>query len=129
MQEIDHIAVIVHDADRSAQYYCERFGLRRAYDEELEELKVRLVHLEAGDVFLQLVQPTGPGPLMDDLSISGDSLHHICFRVARVDGFLSTMPGEANTSTFVGGGGRRACFLRNPPAGMRIELIEGALGT
>ncbi len=124
MQEIDHVAVIVQDADRSAQYYFDHFGLVLINDEQLVEPKVRLVHLKAGDVFLQLVQPTGPGPLMDDLNRLGESLHHVCFRVPQIDEFVATMPCEASPRTFVGGGGRRASFLKNPPTGTRIELIE-----
>ena len=65
-----------------------------------------------------------PGPLMDDLNRLGESLHHVCFRVPQIDEFVATMPGEASPRTFVGGGGRRACFLKNPPTGTRIELIE-----
>lgn len=125
MQEIDHVAVIVHDADLSARYYIDHFGLRRVLEQELTEPKVRLVHLQAGDIFLQLVQPTGPGNLMDDLSAFGESLHHVCFRVEKIEAFVGTMPEETDPRTFVGGGGRRACFLKSPPTGTRIELIEG----
>jgi catechol 2,3-dioxygenase-like lactoylglutathione lyase family enzyme len=127
MQEIDHVAVIVHDADLSARYYIDHFGLRRVLEEELAEPKVRLVHLQAGDIFLQLLQPTGPGRLMDDLSTFGESLHHVCFRVEKVEAFVATMPKETAPRIFVGGGGRRACFLKNPPTGTRIELIEGVV--
>lgn len=124
MKEIDHVAMIVSDADHWAEYYSKHFGLEQTGDEELAEPRARLVHLRAGKVMLQLVQPRGRGRLMDDMLHFGDSLHHLCFRVSDLQGFLAALPGEATTRTFVGGGGRRACFLTNPPASVRIELVE-----
>ena len=124
IEEIDHVAMIVRDAEEWAQYYIGKFGLRRIADEELADPNAKLVYLEAGNVVLQLLEPRGPGELMDDLSRSGDAWHHVCFRVADLDGFLRGLPGGGDAKTFVGGGGGRACFLSKTPVGARIEVIE-----
>ena len=124
--EIDHISVLVTDADRAAQYYKAQFGLESGPDEIVQAANVRLLHLDCGNVWLQLAQPVGPGPLRNELAAAGTGLHHVCFRVPSIEKFVEMLPGEVSNDSFVGGGGRRAYFLKRPPAGMRIELIEAS---
>ena len=124
MAEIDHVALIVSDAEQWAQYYAGNFRLERVSDEELTDPNVKLVYLQAGKTVLQLVEPRGPGKLMDDLSRTGDAWHHVCFRVRDLDEFFLGLPGEGGAQTFIGGGGRRACFLSSAPGGVGIEVIE-----
>jgi hypothetical protein len=60
------------------------------------------VHLDVGNVDLQLVQPTGPGWMADDLARSEPGLHHVCFGVSSVSGTLKAL-GETDEGTFTGG--------------------------
>ena len=78
---VDHVALLVADIDRALPDFVGRLGLRVASDETLTDPAVRLVHLDTGNVDLQLVQPVGPGRLQDDLGRAGPGLHHICFGV------------------------------------------------
>ena len=73
---------------------------------------------------LQLVQPTGPGPIADFLAAQGEGLHHICLAVEDIPATLRRLPGQEGVRVGMGGRGRRACFLAAPPNGLRIELTE-----
>ena len=65
---------------RVCLYFEGRLGLSLVHQEELEEPRVRLTYLDAGNVFIQLVEP------LDDDSVAaawlrehGDGVHHLCF--------------------------------------------------
>lgn len=120
---VDHVAVLVPDADAARSELGSRFGLTAVSDERLDGPGARLVHLDAGNVDLQLVQPLGPGRLADDLDRQGPGLHHLCFGVPGLPAALASL-GEPADGTFRGGQGRPACFLTSRPAGLYVELIE-----
>lgn len=123
LRGVDHVAVLVRDADAALGELGARFGLTAASDETLADAAVRLVHLDAGNVDLQLVEPLGPGRVADDLARRGPGLHHVCFGVPGLPSALAGL-GEPAEGTFRGGQGRPACFLTSRPAGLYVELIE-----
>jgi len=127
LRGVDHVAVLVSDIDAAVADFSRKFGLGIASDESLAQPAVRLVHLDAGNVDIQLVQPRGPGKLADDLERSGPGLHHVCFGVSALDNALADL-GEPDGSVFYGGQGRRACFLAKYPGPLSVELIEFADG-
>lgn len=76
---VDRIAIIVRDIEKTARFYTHVLGLRR----HLETFKLdagsnhrsggmRVSFIDAGGVWLALVQPVGPGPLMEYLERKGD---------------------------------------------------------
>jgi methylmalonyl-CoA/ethylmalonyl-CoA epimerase len=119
---VDHVAVVVADIEQALASF-EKFGFRVASDESLAQPPVRLVHLDAGNVDLQLVQPLGPSGLADDLRERGPGLHHVCFGVPGLAESLADLE-EPDEAAFTGGQGRRACFLSSRPSQLQIELIE-----
>jgi methylmalonyl-CoA/ethylmalonyl-CoA epimerase len=123
LRGVDHVAVLVPDIDAALGELGRRFGLTAASDETLDGTAVRLVHLDAGNVDLQLVEPIGPGKLADDLERQGPGLHHVCFGVPGLPSALAEL-GEPADGAFRGGQGRPACFLTSRPGGLYVELIE-----
>jgi methylmalonyl-CoA/ethylmalonyl-CoA epimerase len=105
---VDHVAVLVPEIEPALTEFSALFGFELVADEVLADPAVRLVHLDAGNVDIQLVQPLGPGRLT--LSDALADLH------------------EPDSGIFVGGQGRRACFLGSRPSQLNIELIEFAGG-
>jgi methylmalonyl-CoA/ethylmalonyl-CoA epimerase len=124
---VDHVAVLVPEIEPALTEFSALFGFELVADEVLADPAVRLVHLDAGNVDIQLVQPLGPGRLADDLSVRGAGLHHLCFGVPDLSDALADLHEPAGAS-FVGGQGRRACFLASRPSQLNIELIEFAGG-
>jgi catechol 2,3-dioxygenase-like lactoylglutathione lyase family enzyme len=120
---VDHLAVLVADIDEALPEFLDGLGLTLVSDETLSEPAVRLVHLDAGNVDLQLVAPLGPGRIQDDLGRTGPGLHHVCFGVADLVGALNGL-GQPLDGMFTGGQGRPACFLSSRPSQVFIELIE-----
>jgi len=121
---IDHVAVLVRDIEASLPEFVALLGAEPSSDETLIDPPVRLVHFNAGNVDLQLVQPTADGGLARDLGRVGEGLHHVCFRVADLDDARTRFPSAL--PPFTGGSGRAACFLGDRPSGLYVELIERA---
>jgi len=124
---VDHVAVLVPEIESALAEFSGLFGFELVADEVLADPAVRLVHLDAGNVDIQLVQPLGPGRLADDLKGNGAGLHHLCFGVPALSDALADL-NEPGGAVFLGGQGRRACFLSRRPSQLYIELIEFADG-
>ncbi|MGH7956322.1 MAG: VOC family protein, partial [Opitutaceae bacterium] len=88
---------------------------------------IRLTHLDAGAVHLQLVEPlTASHPLQEWLKQHGAGLHHVCFKVDDVGAALADFP-EMGLPTAAavhqGTQGKRALFLdRAATQGVLVEV-------
>jgi methylmalonyl-CoA/ethylmalonyl-CoA epimerase len=121
---VDHIAILVRDIDASLPYYVSTLGLPLVHDERLSDPPVRLAYLDCGNVFIQLVEPLGNGVAATLLEVQGEGFYHVCYAVADIERVLaSTEPGIVS-SIFLGGRGRRACFLAGTPNRVVVELTE-----
>jgi catechol 2,3-dioxygenase-like lactoylglutathione lyase family enzyme len=125
---VDHVGLVVRDADAAATFYVRDLRLPVLLDEVLHERAARLVWIDAGNVLVQLVQPIGPGAVADFLETRGEGLHHVCFVVPWIDHALTAIDADTIDGIFLGGRGRRACFLRNRPAGLLVEIYEDGAG-
>lgn len=128
---LDHVGIVVADADIAANSFMESLGLEIEHDERLSNIGVRLVYLACRtrsslggpSSTIQLVQPIGPGPVADHLAEYGEGLHHVCFGVTVLDAVLRRS-GEVSPQPFLGGKGKRACFLARRASGVLVELVE-----
>jgi methylmalonyl-CoA/ethylmalonyl-CoA epimerase len=123
---IDHVAILVRDIDASLPYYTEQLGFRLTGDERTQASGgVRLAYLDAGNVSIQLVSPTGAsGPIADYLASHGEGLHHICFTVDDIDQTIAKFAPGQDVPVSVGGRSRRTAFLPARPNGLITELTE-----
>jgi methylmalonyl-CoA/ethylmalonyl-CoA epimerase len=124
VDHVDHVSIMVRSIDASIAYYRDQLQLPVVSDQSLSDLGVRLVLLDAGGTFLQLVEPTAPGPLNDDLDRQGECLHHICFAVKDIDATIARLSPEQPVAVAIGGRGQRVAFLPSSPNGVRTELTE-----
>jgi len=127
---IDHVGIVVDDADAAAVLFAGRFGLEIVNDEVVDDIGVRLVYLAGSDrnaiTAIQLVEPVGPGPIKEELDKRGEGVHHICLAVTDLDATLAAQDGEDSRGIFTGGRGRRCSFLKKYACGSLIELVEVA---
>lgn len=128
---VEHVAVAVRDADSAAVWYHSRLGLEVVRDEKLPEIGVRLVYLMAGTTrhrswttAIQLLEPLGDGAVEEFLARQGEGLHHVCFVVDDIRSTTDADAYERGAAIFRGGRDRRACFLRQSPNGVLVELTE-----
>lgn len=126
-RRIDHVGVLVRDADIAAARFVAQLGLERGIDWTEPDGRFRLLYLEAGDTTLQLVQPLAEGPLATALATSGEGLHHVCFAVDDLDRSLTDLAAPTISDPYLGGKGTRVCFLADRTHGVLVELTEGGL--
>ena len=79
--QLDHIAILVHDTEEALTFYRDKLGLKVRLSESFSETNLRLTHLDLGNLDLQLVEPLTPDhPLKAVLDERGEGLHHLCLR-------------------------------------------------
>ena len=80
-KKLDHIAIAVRNTEDALTFYRDTLQLAVLFSEELENVGVRLTHLDMGNVELQLVEPLGPDhPISKFLDERGEGLHHLCWQ-------------------------------------------------
>ena len=115
-KHLDHIAILVKNTDEALKFYQETFGLEYKLSEVIEEVGVRLTHLDLGNIDLQLVEPlTEDHPLAAQLSERGEHLHHLCLKVDDVPTEMNRWPElglqAKNPKPHRGPNGRAAAFM------------------
>jgi methylmalonyl-CoA/ethylmalonyl-CoA epimerase len=80
IKSIDHIAIVVKDLDQAIKSYGDMFGFTLVNKMEFPGGDSIVANIKAGDVTLELFQPTKPGSNFDKfLQEKGGGLHHISF--------------------------------------------------
>ncbi|WOO40207.1 methylmalonyl-CoA epimerase [Rubellicoccus peritrichatus] len=88
--KIDHLGIAVQDLDETVKYYENALGLHCHGREEVASQKVRTAFFEAGDVHIELLEPTAPdSPIAKFLEKSGEGIHHIAFHTDDIGGQLA----------------------------------------
>lgn len=126
LRRLDHVAVLVRDTDEALLFYSGRLGLAVASSEEIPSPHVRLTYLDAGNAYIQLVQPLdGDSPLTVWLDEHGEGLHHICFGVDDVAGAVGQLSDPGAEISLGQGRGRVSSFISvGGSHGVRIECTE-----
>lgn len=84
--KIDHIGIAVHSLDETIPYYENVLGLKCHGREEVESQKVKTAFFEAGEVHIELLEPTSPeSPIAIFLEKKGPGIHHIAFGTDNID--------------------------------------------
>ena len=129
--KLDHVGIAVESLDGSLEIYGQ-LGIREARREEVPSQRVRTAFLPAGDVRIELLEPTSEdSPISKFLERRGPGIHHLCFAVDDLDGTLARLSRQGyrllNPIPVPGAGGKRVAFL-HPEAGggVLIELTEHA---
>jgi methylmalonyl-CoA/ethylmalonyl-CoA epimerase len=125
LRRLDHVAVVVRSTEDAVRYYGGHLGLPVHSTEEIDVPHVRLTYLDAGNAFLQLVEPLDPAsPLGAWLDEHGEGLHHICFGVDDVATAVSALSDGA-APTLGQGRGRVSGFVAAEGThGVRIECTQ-----
>ena len=95
VSKIDHIAIVVKDADEALKVYSEMFGFEvvETIDGPAGEFKAVLVRV--GDITLEFLQPlTGEGSFARFLKERGGGLHHVSFATNNINNDLKTLKAQ-----------------------------------
>jgi methylmalonyl-CoA/ethylmalonyl-CoA epimerase len=126
LRRLDHVAVAVRDTEDALRYFRDRLGLRVARAEELDSPHVRLTYLDAGNAYIQLIEPlAADGDLARWLDEHGEGVHHICFGVDDVLAAAGELSLDGASPTAGSGRGRVSAFVPGAVAhGVRVECTE-----
>ncbi|GBD28311.1 hypothetical protein HRbin31_00326 [bacterium HR31] len=128
---LDHVALAVRDLQAALRVF-ETLGFRCARVEEIPSEEVRVAFLSAGEVVLELVEPTSEnGAVGRFLAARGEGVHHVALRVpdlrqslerAAAAGLAVVPPAPRS-----GARGSQVAFLHpRTTHGVLIELVQHA---
>ena len=126
LRRLDHVAIAVRDTERALEYFAGALGLAVVSSEEIPVPRVRLTYLDAGNAYVQLVQPLDPdSELAAWLGENGEGIHHICFGVDDVAGAVRALSDPGAEVVLGKGRGRVSSFVTAAGShGVRIECTE-----
>lgn len=122
---IHHLALAVNDADAAAQAWRRAFGLT-SISQATDTPETRRVRLDFGNCALDMMSPTGPGPLADFLKNHGEAPYHLAFEVADLDATARFMDRHGVTvgSRNEDSDGARLDLDASLASGVPIRLIQ-----
>jgi methylmalonyl-CoA/ethylmalonyl-CoA epimerase len=126
VRRLDHVAIVVRNTADALEFYEARLGLRVHSTEVIGTPHVRLTYLDAGNAYLQLVEPLdGASSLATWLDENGEGLHHVCFGVDDVEQAVASMSDPDAEIVLGNGRGRVSSFVTAAGShGVRIECTE-----
>ena len=82
LNQIDHVAIAVHDLEAAIEYYGKAFNAEVCHREIVEKDAVEEALIRVGESYIQLTTGTTPdSPISKFLDKKGEGIHHIGYRV------------------------------------------------
>lgn len=124
---LDHIAIAVSKLDEALQIYEKILGLKIEKIRVVEDQKVRLAFLSAGETKIELLEPTtAESAVARFIEKRGEGIHHIALKVTDIEGFLKQLKEKGivlvDEKPRVGAEGGKIAFLH--PKSLKNVLIE-----
>jgi methylmalonyl-CoA/ethylmalonyl-CoA epimerase len=129
--QVDHIAVVVSDLERSIGYYQGYFGYvwdGQIYVDMLQMARIAFIEPADSNFKIELTQPTcEDSPLTGPLK-RGTRISHICYRVSNIEEALHRFVElgsriVSDPKPAVAFSGRRVAFVFTPDREI-VELLE-----
>lgn len=90
--QIDHIAIVVRDLERTIDLYVNTLGFTQVYRETVQDQGIEAVGLQAGESIIELLRPLDENSAI--AKYRGDAetkLHHTAYRVADLQAELARL--------------------------------------
>jgi methylmalonyl-CoA/ethylmalonyl-CoA epimerase len=126
IRRLDHVGVAVRSTSEALEYFSGHLGLAVTHTEDLDNPPVRLTLLDAGNVFVQLLEPLeADSELSLWIETRGEGVHHICFAVDDVASAVTALGDPAQEPPPLGSGrGRVAGFIVGARHNVLVECTE-----
>jgi methylmalonyl-CoA epimerase len=127
--QIDHLGIAVRSLDTALQFYEQHLGFPTAHRETVEQEKVNVAMLPAGESRIELLEPTEPDSVIAKfIDKRGEGLHHVALKVrdltATVDR-LKSQGARLLNDPRLGAGGHIYVFVHpSSTGGVLLELIQ-----
>lgn len=130
MLSIDHLGIAVKSLSSAKSLY-EKLGMSVSPEETVEQEKVRVVMIPAGESRLELLEATSEdSTIAKFIAKRGEGLHHVCMRVPDLPQAVSNLKQSGvrlvSEEIKTGAGGHRYIFVHPASTGgVLLELVEG----
>ncbi len=92
LEKVEEIAIAVEDADESADFFEDLFGLSFEAEWEIPSDDMRVKSANLSGTQIQMLEPTSSGGVIAKfLENKGEGIHHICFKVKNLDDLVERL--------------------------------------
>jgi methylmalonyl-CoA/ethylmalonyl-CoA epimerase len=129
---IDHVAIVVKDAEAAIALYTQTLGFSLVYREIVEDQGIEAIGLRTGDAVIELLRPLSEDSPVARFRGDADSkLHHTAYRVGDIRAELARLKDAGirliDETPRRGAHGNTIAFLHpKSTAGVLIELCQPA---
>jgi methylmalonyl-CoA epimerase len=130
--QIDHVAIVVKDLERTIDLYTKTLGFEQVYREVVADQGIEAVGLRAGESIIELLRPLDESsPVAKFRGDAETKLHHTAYRVNDIEAELARLKASGvrllDEHPRKGAHGNRIAFLHpKSTAGVLIELCQPA---
>ena len=126
---IDHLGIAVSSLEKALGFYEQQLGLKVSLRETVDQEKVKVAMLPAGDSRIELLEATGPDSVIAKfIEKRGEGLHHVAVKVPHLASIVTRL--KANGARLLndprpGAGGHLYVFVHpSSTGGVLLELIQ-----
>lgn len=130
VEKIDHIGIAVQSLDDSLPFYLDTLQLKLQGIEEVESENVNVAFIEAGNVKLELLEPTSStSAIQTFIDKQGPGIHHVALGVKDIAGRIAELKKKGiqmiHDAPKPGAGGASIAFMHPKSSnGVLYELCE-----
>ena len=130
--QIDHVAIVVKDLEKTIDLYTKTLGFRQVYREIVADQGIEAVGLEAGESIIELLRPLDEAsPIAKYRGEADTKLHHTAYRVRDIEAELRRLKESGvrliDEHPRKGAHGNLIAFLHpKSTGGVLIELCQPA---
>lgn len=89
---LNHVAIAVNKLDEAVEIFERQLGLKLEKMKVVEQQKVKVALLRAGDTKIELLEPTDTeSPVAKFLEKRGEGIHHIALSVSGIESHLKEL--------------------------------------
>jgi len=130
IKSVDHVAIAVNRIEDALQIFERDLGLRLEGIKTVEQQKVKIAILRAGETKIELLESTDPeSSVAKYLANRGEGIHHIAFEVTDIEGHLKELKDKGlaliDEKPRPGAEARKIAFIHpKNTKGVLLELVE-----
>ena len=132
MKKVDHIGIAVRSMDEALDYYIHTLGLELLGIEEVPSQQVKVAFLNAGNIKIELLEPTGEDSAVATyISKRGEGIHHVAFGVSDIRSRMAELKEKGvqllSEEPKPGAGGAEVAFMHPKSSlGVLYELCDNS---
>ncbi|HKZ94127.1 MAG TPA: methylmalonyl-CoA epimerase [Candidatus Bathyarchaeia archaeon] len=127
---LDHIAIAVNKIEDALLVFERTFGLKLEKTKTVDQQKVKIAILRAGQTKIELLEPTDPeSTVAKFLASRGEGIHHIALEVSDMENHLKALKDKGidliDDKPRLGAEARKIAFIHpKSTKNVLIELVE-----